>query len=141
MKTLTSLVAAWLITTAAIAQQHVITDYLVIKDALIAGKSEAAAAGVQALIATTTSDESLTAINKLAHKMSKASTLDKQREAFGELSQAVWKYVKQVDTKQKLYYQYCPMKKAYWVSTESTIKNPYYGATMRSCGSVVETKE
>ena len=30
------------------------------------------------------------------------------------------------------------MKKAYWVSQESEIKNPYYGSSMLSCGKVIE---
>ncbi len=38
-----------------------------------------------------------------------------------------------------VYYQYCPMKDSNWLSKEETIKNPYYGAQMLSCGKTVET--
>jgi hypothetical protein len=42
-----------------------------------------------------------------------------------------------------VYYQFCPMAKggkgANWLSKESAIKNPYYGAQMLTCGKVVET--
>ena len=38
-----------------------------------------------------------------------------------------------------VYKAYCPMKKAYWLSAEKEIKNPYYGSAMLSCGSVMET--
>jgi Protein of unknown function (DUF3347). len=31
------------------------------------------------------------------------------------------------------------MKKANWLSSEKEIKNPYYGSTMLTCGSVVDT--
>jgi hypothetical protein len=34
---------------------------------------------------------------------------------------------------------YCPMKKANWLSSSATIKNPYYGNSMLTCGKVVET--
>ena len=37
------------------------------------------------------------------------------------------------------YYQYCPMVKANWLSKEAAVKNPYYGASMLTCGSTVET--
>jgi hypothetical protein len=41
------------------------------------------------------------------------------------------------------YYQRCPMANAgngaYWMSQESEIKNPYYGAQMISCGKTIET--
>lgn len=40
-----------------------------------------------------------------------------------------------------VYYQYCPMKKAYWLSMEKEIKNPYYGSSMLTCGKVIETKK
>ncbi|MAQ74933.1 MAG: hypothetical protein CL613_01215 [Aquimarina sp.] len=32
------------------------------------------------------------------------------------------------------------MKKAYWLSKEKDIKNPYYGSSMLTCGKVAETK-
>jgi Cu(I)/Ag(I) efflux system membrane fusion protein len=41
-----------------------------------------------------------------------------------------------------LYVQKCPMansnKGAVWLSTEKEVKNPYYGDTMLTCGSVIE---
>jgi hypothetical protein len=42
-----------------------------------------------------------------------------------------------------IYYQFCPMendgKGAKWISKDETIKNPYYGSQMLSCGKTVET--
>jgi hypothetical protein len=36
--------------------------------------------------------------------------------------------------------QYCPMKKAYWLSDVSAIKNPYYNdKMMTTCGRVAAT--
>jgi Protein of unknown function (DUF3347) len=37
------------------------------------------------------------------------------------------------------YLQYCPMKKASWLSNSKDIKNPYYGNKMLDCGSVKAT--
>ncbi|RYF85874.1 MAG: DUF3347 domain-containing protein, partial [Chitinophagaceae bacterium] len=38
-----------------------------------------------------------------------------------------------------VYVQYCPMKKATWLSSEKQIRNPYYGSSMLTCGEVTET--
>ncbi|RYF87461.1 MAG: DUF3347 domain-containing protein, partial [Chitinophagaceae bacterium] len=40
---------------------------------------------------------------------------------------------------QPIYLQYCPMKKASWLSSEKQIRNPYYGSSMLTCGEVTET--
>jgi hypothetical protein len=34
---------------------------------------------------------------------------------------------------------YCPMKKSNWLSNEKTVKNPYYGSAMLTCGEVTGT--
>jgi Cu(I)/Ag(I) efflux system membrane fusion protein len=39
----------------------------------------------------------------------------------------------------KLYVFYCPMKKANWLDDANTVKNPYYGKSMLTCGSVKKT--
>ena len=45
-------------------------------------------------------------------------------------------------TGQKLYYDNCPMynkgKGGNWISETKEIQNPYYGKSMRDCGSVKE---
>ena len=76
-----------------------------------------------------------------ARSISKTTDLEKQRTVFAELSVALWKLVKVTDNIQdNLYYQYCPMKKMYWLSAEAVIKNPYYGSAMLTCGSVTDKK-
>ena len=46
-------------------------------------------------------------------------------------------------TEKAMYVDHCPMaangKGANWLSTEKTIKNPFYGDKMLSCGSVEQT--
>ncbi len=75
-------------------------------------------------------------------KMSKAGAdPEKLRLAFAELSPAMWAYIRQVDSLSKdVFYQYCPMKKVYWLSDQAVIRNPYYGSKMLSCGSVRDKK-
>lgn len=66
-----------------------------------------------------------------------------QRENFATLSLTMYKLLKVSKLDIPIYYQFCPMynegKGAYWLSKESTIKNPYYGSQMMSCGRTVET--
>ena len=79
---------------------------------------------------------------KVAQKISNTSDLEKQRLTFGEFSEVFWSFIKQAESVSKqVYYDYCPMKKAYWLSTEESIKNPYYGSKMLTCGKISETKK
>lgn len=71
------------------------------------------------------------------------SKIDVQRIYFEKISQAMYALVKVAKLKEPIYYQYCPMynegKGATWLSRDITIKNPYYGSQMLSCGKVLET--
>jgi len=70
-----------------------------------------------------------------------AKNLEDQREQFKKLSISMWEYLKQTkQSSSKVYYQYCPMAKAYWVSEISEIRNPYYGSNMLDCGRTVESR-
>ena len=66
-----------------------------------------------------------------------------QREHFMTLSKNMYELVKASKPTETVYYQFCPMandgKGANWLSKENTIKNPYYGSEMLSCGKTVET--
>jgi hypothetical protein len=66
-----------------------------------------------------------------------------QRDHFMTLSKNMYDLVKVSKDATPTYYQFCPMankgKGANWLSKDSTIKNPYYGAQMLSCGKTVET--
>ncbi len=79
-------------------------------------------------------------LSKHSKEMSTQADIAKQRIAFAALSQPMIDLFKVVSVKEpSLYVDYCPMKKAYWLSTEKTIRNPYYGNAMLSCGSIKET--
>ncbi len=66
-----------------------------------------------------------------------------QREHFTSLSANMYQLIKVSKQNETVYYQHCPMynegKGGDWLSKESTIKNPYYGSQMLSCGKIVET--
>jgi hypothetical protein len=65
--------------------------------------------------------------------------LRKQRTSFQSVSDAIILLVRVSKVQQPAYIAYCPMKKAYWISEEKGIKNPYYGTGMLTCGKVTET--
>lgn len=66
-----------------------------------------------------------------------------QRTHFMTLSKNMYTLMTVSKVEQPVYYQFCPMandgKGANWLSKESTIKNPYYGTQMLTCGKTVET--
>jgi hypothetical protein len=69
-----------------------------------------------------------------------AKDLKKQREVFANLSNNMVAVAKAVKLSvQPVYQQYCPMKKASWLSSEKTIRNPYFGSAMLSCGELTNT--
>jgi hypothetical protein len=67
--------------------------------------------------------------------------IEHQRGRFISLSKNVYALIKVSKTGSPVYYQYCPMYKggANWLSKESSVKNPYYGSKMMSCGRIEET--
>lgn len=132
----------------------ILDNYYAIKNGLVAsdaaGASKFAAAfnaAVSAVDYKSMSSEESDYFNSvktglLAESKTIASTkeLNKQREAFSKLSQNMITLAKKMklDTK-PVYVEYCPMKKASWLSSEQTIKNPYYGSAMLTCGKVTDT--
>jgi hypothetical protein len=81
--------------------------------------------------------------NKLgfdARHISEVRDISHQREHFASLSLNMYTLAKGAKLSgQAIYEDYCPMKKAYWLSSEAAIKNPYFGNEMPTCGQVKET--
>ena len=134
--------------------QTVLTEYLKVKNALIAGKSKDAADAAKALNAaidklgeglmTDAEQKAFTGIRDDAkehadHIGSNGTNIKHQREHFQLLSKDIYDLVKTFGTTQTLYKDYCPMVKAIWLSETKPIKNPYYGSSMLTCGEVQET--
>lgn len=68
------------------------------------------------------------------------SDIAHQREHFLTLSENMMDMVAITGTPQGLYQQYCPMyndnKGGTWLSASEEVRNPYYGASMLTCGKV-----
>lgn len=137
-------------TTAASDNKNVsqlLALYYNIKDALVADNANAASAQAAEFVKTANSidykvisEGNINALLKDAGRISETKDIKQQRSLFANLStnmSALAKAVKLTD--QPVYQQYCPMKKAYWLSSEQAIKNPYFGSSMLTCGKVTET--
>lgn len=75
-----------------------------------------------------------------AKYISENKKIEHQREHFQSLSDNFYKLAKAVKlSDQPIYQEYCPMKKAYWLSSEAAIKNPYFGSQMLNCGKISDT--
>ena len=74
-----------------------------------------------------------------ARHISEVKAVEHQREHFAELSANMYKLAKATHlSTDPIYHDYCPMKKVYWLSKDESIKNPYYGKQMLSCGKVAD---
>lgn len=121
--------------------------YYNIKDALVAGNTNVASSKAQAFVQVANSidhkifpEGNINALLKDAGKISDTKDINKQREYFINFSTNMALAAKAVKlSDQPIYQAYCPMKKAYWLSSEKAIKNPYYGSAMLTCGQVTET--
>lgn len=127
--------------------------YFSIKDALIKADSKMASAQSKELMNAVTAvkmgelfpsehDAWMKVMNTLgtdAKAISQTQDIKKQRETFKSLSKNMYELLKTSKHSAPIYYQYCPMQDANWLSMENTVKNPYYGAQMLTCGSTVET--
>lgn len=119
--------------------------YIDVKNALVKADGPAASRAAQALYESTQKTAKGTAGRQLLNaveKLQQASGVKQQRAVLNDVSTALWQVIKSSDAlSQSVYYQYCPMKKSYWLSLEKEIRNPYYGSSMLTCGKVAATKE
>jgi len=128
--------------------------YYNIKDALVSSNAEVAAAKADEFVkAAARVDMSSmppavhNAYMPLAAKLTadakaiaEAKDISKQREHFKTFSDNFYQLAKATPlSAQPVYQEYCPMKKAYWLSSSNAVKNPYYGNQMLTCGKVSDT--
>ncbi|WP_126973894.1 DUF3347 domain-containing protein [Gynurincola endophyticus] len=135
----------------------VFEEYFAVKDALVKADESTASAKAKDLDAAVNSIK-MSALAENEHevfmKVMKDISFDAehigdtkdvghQRDHFTSLSKNIYELLKITKFKVTVYYQHCPMfnngKGANWLSKENTIKNPYYGAQMLTCGKTVET--
>ena len=133
--------------------QTVFDNYFLLKDALVKTDSKTASAKSKELLAsieavkmeTLKMDVHIVWMKVLkdltadAKSISEAQDIKKQRELFKSLSKNTYELIKVSKPTEAIYYQYCPMQDANWLSKENAVKNPYYGSQMLTCGKTVET--
>lgn len=121
--------------------------YYDIKDALVSGNAATASAkagdfvkAISSIDAKVVSEANRDALLKDVTVISNSKDLKEQRVSFAPFSENMISLVKTVKlSTDPVYQQYCPMKKASWLSNQQAIKNPYYGSAMLTCGSVKAT--
>ena len=133
--------------------QAVFDNYFLLKDALVKTDGKTATAKSTELLASIASVKMETLkmevhmvwmkilkdLNADAKSISETQDIKKQREAFKSLSKSMYEVIKVSKPTEAVYYQYCPMQDANWLSKENAVKNPYYGSQMLTCGKTVET--
>jgi hypothetical protein len=72
-----------------------------------------------------------------AKKLAAAKDIAAARTAFGEVSTALTEYADKTKSGlgPDIRVAYCPMVNKPWLTKDKTIRNPYYGASMLTCGS------
>jgi hypothetical protein len=121
--------------------------YYNIKNALITSDGESAASNARDFLKTANtldfkifSEGNIHILAKDAGRISDTKDIKKQRDYFASLSSNMAILTKSLKIgAEPIYLQYCPMKKASWLSAEKEIRNPYYGTAMLTCGEVTET--
>ena len=152
-----SLILACGLLTAKAAEEisidKITSAYLGVKDALIGSNAILAKSKAADLLSALTAQPKnldpkqqkllVTYLEKLKYDsrhISETTVLDHQREHFASLSKNMYALLSGLKmNKTTLYQEYCPMKKSYWLSESTEIRNPYYGEHMMECGKVTAT--
>ncbi len=131
------------------ATASIIDSYLQIKNALVSDDTDSAAEAGKMIVAafssfdmsSLTEDQQeeyieITESAKVQAEHIVEKPIDHQREHFETLSADVIDLISLLGTDKKLYLDYCPMKKASWLSETRDINNPFYGSTMLACSNI-----
>ena len=109
---------------------EIVKAYLPVADAL-AADDLARAQSAAATLAKQADSDGLKTIYQPALALVHAADLSAARQAFKTLSSEV---APLVENNKDYVVMHCPMAKADWVQTGTTVHNPYYGKAMLSCG-------
>jgi hypothetical protein len=134
---------------------NITNAYLAVKNALIVGNGTAVQGKAKDLLAVLSNDPDkglkpdqkklldgyLEKLKFDSRHMSEVAIIDHQREHFASLSKNMYDVLKGLKMNTStVYEQYCPMKKAYWLSESPKVKNPYYSdKEMATCGRTTAT--
>lgn len=130
-----------------VTSPQLLTAYYQLKDNLVKSNPAATAASANVLVQSINDadkeilkDDVRISLLKDASAIAQTGDIKIQREKFSTLSNNMLELAKSVKlSTEPIYQQYCPMKKASWLSNDKAIKNPYYGSAMLTCGSVKTT--
>lgn len=135
----------------------VFDNYFLVKDALITSNGNSTASASKELVMAINNVKMdkldmdvhmvwmkvVNTIKKDAENIANTKDVKIQRDHFTSLSKEIYTLIKISKYENPVYYQFCPMfndgKGANWLSKENSVKNPYYGSMMLSCGKTVET--
>ena len=119
--------------------QSVMTPYLQIHDALAKDSMNGVSGAAAALGKAAQSDKMFPSeLGREAQTLAQAKDLATARAAFKPLSETL---IKAIGNNHGAYVEvYCPMAKAHWLQKGTSISNPYFGAAMSTCGSIVSDK-
>lgn len=138
----------------AVKLPQLLTSYYEVKNALVNSDADAASLKAKELLNAikkvddkTLKDNEKKSFEMLKDKLildaehiSESKDIERQREYFSSLSTTIYSLAKSARLSDSpIYKEYCPMKKMFWLSNEESIKNPYYGKKMLSCGKVTDT--
>ncbi len=137
----------------------VVIEYFAVQAALAADDAEAAAKGAHNVL-TKLGDVDMALLTGPAHMawmqhtnslkeslgaIEKAADIEQMRQKFSPLSDELTAVIRSFGTAgtKNVYSLMCPMaldnKGAHWLQENKDTRNPYFGAAMLKCGSVVET--
>lgn len=125
------------VATAADLPAALVDPYLQIQVALsgdsFTGVTDAARAVEKA---ATTLGGDAAAITAGAKKVSAAKDIAAARTAFAELSEAITAYADKTKSTfgAGVRLAFCPMNNKPWLTKDKTIRNPYFGSAMATCG-------
>ena len=112
----------------------IVNSYLEAHAALASDKLEGVRAPAAAMAAEAEKmGQGGATIAKQARALEQATDLNAARQAFNPLSESVIAAAKAANLPD-VKVAYCPMAKGSWLQKDSTIKNPYYGSQMLTCG-------
>lgn len=141
MKTTLVAVAMAMVVTGGMAADlpaALMEPYLEVQVALAADRSEGVAAHAAAIEkAAGALGADGEAIVASAKRLAAATDIAAARTAFGEVSLALTAYAEKTRSGfgPDVRLAYCPMVNKPWLTKDKTIRNPYYGASMLTCGS------
>ncbi len=119
-------------------------DYSSLKNALVESDSEAVKKSASALSESLSKIEGCQTTADVAGRIASTTDIKEQRKEFTTVSSDLIALLKTAEVKEgTMFVQFCPMANAgegaYWMASNSEIKNPYYGEEMLNCGEVTET--